>query len=207
MKEKGNLDIGRFGPDVALDRPAYIDPTACVYGKVSLLEGSSLWPYSVIRAENHDIRVGRFSNIQDHAVLHVGSDGPTVIGDFCSIAHHAVLHSATVGDSTLIGIHATLMDGAVIGANCVVAGGAFLTEGTLIPDNSIVMGMPAKAVRQNNNFLQTRRNALIYHRNALAYERGEHRAWCGADFDAWHAEMTAELETEFQRLYPTTTEK
>ena len=92
-------------------------------------------------------------------MLHVSADGPTVIGDYCSIAHHVVLHSATIGDNSLIGINATLMDGVVIGQNCIVAGGSFVTEGTVVPDNSIVMGMPGKVVRSHNAFLKTKRNA------------------------------------------------
>lgn len=198
------MEKQHFGPDVSLDNPAYIDPTARVFGKVSLAEGCSLWPYAVIRAEMHAVEIGRFSNIQDHAVLHVGGGGPTIVGDYCSIAHHVALHSATIGDNSLIGINATLMDGVVIGRNCIVAGGAFLSEGKVVPDNSIVMGMPGKVVRTKNNFLQTRRNALIYHRNGLAYAKGDHRAWCGPDFDTWQAEMLKELEAEFQRLHPET---
>ncbi len=190
-----------LGPDVAIDRPAYIDPTARIFGKVSVSEGASLWPYTVVRAEMHDIRIGRFSNIQDHVVMHVGGGGPTIIGDYCSITHHAVLHSAIVGDNSLIGINATLMDGVVIGENCIVAGAAFLKEGTEIPDNSIVMGTPGRVVRTKNNFMQTRRNALIYHRNAEAYARGEHRAWTGSEFEAWQAGMIEKLEAEYRRLY------
>lgn len=192
----------RFGSEISLDRPAYIDPTARVFGKVFLAEGASLWPYAVIRAENHEVRIGRFSNIQDHAMLHVGAGGPTIVGEYCSIAHHAVLHSATVGDNSLVGINATLMDGVVIGANSIVAGGAFLTEGTVVPEGSIVMGMPGKTVRRKNNFLRTRRNALIYHRNAQAYARGDHRAWTGEEFETWQKTVVADLEAEFRRLYP-----
>ena len=140
MDGLGERHPERFGPHVTLDNPAYIDPTARVYGKVSIEEGASLWPYAVIRAENHHVTVGKFSNVQDHAMLHVSADGPTVIGDYCSIAHHVVLHSATIGDNSLIGINATLMDGVVIGQNCIVAGGSFVTEGTVVPDNSIVHG-------------------------------------------------------------------
>ena len=202
MDNQDDTDACRFGPEVALDNPAYIDPTARVFGKVSLLEGSSMWPYAVIRAENHEVQVGRFSNVQDHAMLHVGAGGPTVIGDYCSIAHHATLHSATIGDNALVGINATVMDGVVVGENCIIAGGAFLTEGAEIPDNSVVMGMPGKVVRRTNNFLRTRRNALIYHRNALAYSRGDHRAWCGPEFEAWNAQLAADLKAAFDRLYP-----
>lgn len=195
----GNPDC--FGPDVALDDPAYIDPTARVYGRVCILEGASLWPYAVIRAENHHVTVGRFSNVQDHAMLHVSADGPTVIGDYCSIAHHAVLHSAEIGDHSLIGIHATVMDGVVIGQNCIVAGGAFLTEGTVIPDNSVVMGMPGKVVRNQNSFLKTKRNAMIYHRNALAYACADHRAWTGPEFDAWNRKVESDLKAEYRALF------
>ena len=85
MDGRGERHPERFGPDVTLDNPAYIDPTARVYGKVSIEEGASLWPYAVIRAENHHVTVGKFSNVQDHAMLHVSADGPTVIGDYCSI--------------------------------------------------------------------------------------------------------------------------
>ena len=115
MDGLGERHPERFGPHVTLDNPAYIVPTARVYGKVSIEEGTSLWPYAVIRAENHHVTVGKFSNVQDHAMLHVSADGPIVIGDYCSIAHHVVLHSATIGDDSLIGINATLMDGVVIG--------------------------------------------------------------------------------------------
>lgn len=198
--DRGN-EADRFGPDVQLDQPAYIDPTARIYGKVSLAEGSSLWPYAVIRAENHHISVGPFSNVQDHTMLHVGARGPTVIGAYCSIAHHAVLHSAVIGDNTLVGIHATLMDDVVVGRNCIIAGGAFLTEGTVIPDNSVVMGMPGKVVRERNNFLATKRNALIYHRNAQAYERGEHRAWSGEEHRAWQEDMNRTLKAEFRQRF------
>lgn len=196
------MEENRFGPDVSIDRPAYIDPTARLFGKITVAEGASLWPYVVARAEMHAVHIGRFSNIQDHAVLHVGGGGPTIIGDYCSITHHAVLHSATIGDNSLIGINVTLMDGVVIGENCIVAGGAFLKEGTVIPDNSIVMGMPGRVARTKNNFLQTRRNALIYHRNALAYARGDHRAWTGPDFVAWQEEILVALNAEYRRLFP-----
>ena len=201
MDDEGKFQEQRFGPEVNLNKPAYIDPTVRIFGKVSILEGASLWPYAVIRAENHHVTVGRFSNVQDHAMLHVSAQGPTVIGDYCSIAHHVVLHSASIGDNTLIGINATLMDGVVVGQNCIGAGGSFLTEGTVIPDNSVVMGMPADVVRNRNAFLKTKRNALIYNRNALAYSRGEHRAWTGKEFEAWNQRVSVELKAEFRKRF------
>ena len=101
---------------------------AQLYGKVSIAEGSSLWPNAVIRAEAQEVRIGRYTNIQDFAMIHIGYDHPTEIGDFCSITHHATVHGASVGDAVLVGIHATLMDGAVIGAGSIVAGGALVKE-------------------------------------------------------------------------------
>lgn len=192
----------RFGPDVTLDRPAFIHDTALVYGKVSIGEGSSLWPYSVIRAEMFDVEIGRFSNIQDGAVIHVGGDGGTKIGDYCSITHQTTIHGAEIGDNTLVGINATVMDGAKIGRNCIIAGGAFVTERAVIPDNSIVMGTPGKVVRTMNNFRQTRRNAMIYWRNAVAFAEGNHRGWSGPAFEAWYERMLADVEADFRRDYP-----
>src|SRR2546423_4753974 len=101
---------------------AYLDPTARVYGQVEMGDNASLWPYSVIRAEGFHVRIGAFSNLQDHVMVHVGYAKPTVVGDHCSITHRAVLHGCTIGDNCLIGIGATVMEGAVIGENCIVAG-------------------------------------------------------------------------------------
>lgn len=158
-----------FAASVRLDRLAYVDPTVRLFGDVQAGEGTSFWPYAVVRAEMHGVRIGRFCNVQDHAVIHIGGTGPTVIGDYCSITHRAVVHGAQIGDNTLVGIGAVLMDGVSVGANCVIAGGAFLSEGTVIPDNSIVMGLPGKVVATRDNFRQCHRNALIYYENARAY--------------------------------------
>lgn len=169
-----------FADSVRLEKPAYVDPTVRMFGDVTAGEGCSFWPYAVIRAEMHGVRIGRFCNIQDHAMLHVGADGPTVIGDYCSITHRVVVHGAEIGDHCLIGIGAVLMDGVKVGRNSVIAGGAFLTEGTVIPENSIVMGLPGKVVATRDNFRQTHRNALIYHENALGYAEGRHDVWADA---------------------------
>jgi carbonic anhydrase/acetyltransferase-like protein (isoleucine patch superfamily) len=173
-----------------------MDPTARAFGAVQIGEGSSLWPYAVIRAESRFVRIGRFSNLQDHVMLHVGYHSPTVIGDFCSITHRVVLHGCTIGDNCLIGIGATVMEGAVIGDNCTIAGHSFVTEGTIIPPNSIVMGTPAKVVREANSFVANRVNAMLYHRNALAYARGDHRAWDGPEYEAAFEQWRKDAERE-----------
>ncbi|WP_072386293.1 gamma carbonic anhydrase family protein [Hyphomicrobium sp. CS1BSMeth3] len=173
---------------------AWIDASASVYGDVTIGEGASLWPGVSIRAELLSVTVGRFVNLQDHVMVHIGYSTPTVIGDYASITHRVVLHGCTIGENCLIGIGATIMDGAVIGANSIVAGHAFVREGQVIPPNSIVMGTPAKVVRTADNFVANRMNAWLYHRNAEAYALGDHRAWTGAEFEKARDAEKARLE-------------
>lgn len=173
---------------------AWIDASASVYGNVAIGEGSSLWPGVVIRAESLSVRIGRFVNLQDHVMVHIGYGTQTVIGDYASITHRVVLHGCTIGENCLIGIGATIMDGAVIGANSIVAGHSFVREGQVIEPNSIVMGTPAKVVRTADNFVANRLNAWLYHRNAQAYAQGNHRAWTGSDFEAAREIEQARLE-------------
>ncbi|MGE0221641.1 MAG: gamma carbonic anhydrase family protein [Acetobacteraceae bacterium] len=182
-----------FGPEVRLDRPAFVDPTARIFGRVSAGEGSSFWPYCVIRAEGAAVRIGRATNVQDGAVIHVGGGRGTVIGDYCSIAHRAVVHGAEVGDDCLIGIGAVVMDGAKLGRGCIVGAMALVPPGTEVPDGSVVMGVPGKVVKTGNNLVATRRNALVYHRNALAYAQGRHDEWRREEFKAWREEMGKRL--------------
>lgn len=179
--------------EIRFPEAAFIHPTALLYGGIRLAHGCSLWPYVVIRAEAFEVRIGRFTNIQDLVMIHIGYETPTVVGDFCSITHRVTLHGCTVGDSCLIGIGATLMDRVVVGENSIVAAHTVLTEGTEIPPNSIVIGAPGKVVRERNNFVANRVNAMLYHRNAIAYRRGEHRAWTGPE----HAAHVRQLEEEF----------
>ena len=160
--------MSRFGPGVILNDPAYIDASAQVYGKVTIENGSSLWPNVVIRSEMHDVQIGKFTNIQDFVMIHIGYATPTRIGDYCSITHHCTIHGCTIGDNCLIGINATIMDNCVIGDNCVIAGHTYLKDNTIIPDNSIVMGLPGKVVRTQNSFVENRQNAMLYHRNAIS---------------------------------------
>jgi carbonic anhydrase/acetyltransferase-like protein (isoleucine patch superfamily) len=180
---------------------AYIDPTALIYGNVEIGDGASLWPYAVIRAESKLVSVGRYTNLQDHVMLHVGYHAPTVVGEFCSITHRVVLHGCTIGDNCLIGIGATIMEGVVIGENSIVAGHSFVADNTIIPPNSIVMGTPAKVVRTVNSFVGNRVNAMLYHRNATAYARGDHRAWDGPEYEAESRRWKSDAEREFSARY------
>ena len=186
----------RLGRDDRFPLASYVDPTARITGRVSIGEGASIWPFTVIRAESMEVRIGRRTNLQDHVMVHIGYTTPTIIGDNCSITHRVVLHGCTVGDDCLIGVGATVMDGAVIGEGSIIAGHSFVREGQLIPPRSIVMGTPAKVVRTIDSRAANRLNAWLYHRNAQHYARGDHRAWDGPEFEAAHAAEKARIAAE-----------
>ncbi|WP_288901184.1 gamma carbonic anhydrase family protein [uncultured Sneathiella sp.] len=185
--------MSEFGPDVIINKAAYLHPSALIYGKVRLEKGVSLWPYTVIRAESEEVVIGEYTNIQDFVMIHIGASTGTIVGSHCSITHHCTLHGCTIGDNCLIGINTTIMDGCVIGNNCIIAGHSFLKEGTVIPDNSIVMGTPGKVVRTQNNYARCRLNAFMYYRNALAFTHGKHREWASE-------ECLKEMQSEMDKL-------
>ena len=164
-----------IGPDVTLHNPAFIHDTALLYGKITIEEGVSIWPYVVMRSEVHEIKVGARTNIQDHVMIHVGYATPTRIGEDCSITHRAVLHGCRLGDRVLIGIGATVMDGAEIGDNSIVAGHAIVTEGSRFPANSILAGSPAKLIKTMDNRAANLMNAQFYRKNAENYASGVER--------------------------------
>lgn len=191
-----------FGPLVTLESPAFIHDTVEIYGKNTIGEGVSIWPRVVMRAEMFENAIGPYSNLQDFAMVHVGSNCGTTVGAYCSITHRATLHGCTLGDNCLIGINATVMDDVVIGENSIVAGHTIVTQGTEIPPNSVVAGVPGKVVRTRNSFVANRMNALLYHRNGLAYAKGEHRVWDGEAARQAIAAERERVEAEFARLYP-----
>ena len=156
----------------------------------------------MIRAEDNDVELGRYVNVQDHAMIHIGYGTGTSIGAYCSITHKATVHGATIGENTLIGINSTVMDGAVVGANCIIGGHCLVPEGKHIPDNSIAVGSPAKVIRTRNNFVANRRNAVLYYWNAMAFARGDHRGWASPEYATWMEARMAEIEQEFRERYP-----
>lgn len=193
MPQWRRIAVPDIGPDVILNNPAFVHPSALLYGKMRVEEHASIWCNVVARAEMYEIVVGPYTNIQDFVMLHVGGSTPTLIGAHCSITHHCTIHGATIGDNCLIGINATIMDGAVIGNNCIVAGHTIVKEKTIIPDNSVVMGAPGKVVRTQNNYVRNRINAYMYFANARAYARGLYREWDRPD-------LPAEIQAEIVRL-------
>jgi carbonic anhydrase/acetyltransferase-like protein (isoleucine patch superfamily) len=135
-------------PSLPSDNSCWVAPTAALMGKIELQTGVSVWFGAVLRGDIELILVGENSNIQDGCMLHTDFGCPLTIGRFCTIGHHAVLHGCTIGDNSLIGIGATVLNRARIGKNCIVGAHALVSEGKVIPDNSLVLGVPGKVVRE-----------------------------------------------------------
>ena len=135
------------GSQPDLDEKTFLADGARVIGAVKMKEFSSIWCNAVARGDVARIEVGRYSNVQDNAVLHVADDHPCIIGDFVTVGHSAVVHGAVVQDHCLIGIGAIVLTGAVVGTGSIVAAGALVREGQVIPPHSLVVGVPAKVVR------------------------------------------------------------
>ncbi|MDQ2893724.1 MAG: gamma carbonic anhydrase family protein [Pseudomonadota bacterium] len=133
-------------PTIGAD--AWIAPSAELIAEVVLGDEASVWFGAVIRADNTPITIGARTNIQEGAMLHSDPGAPLTIGDDCTIGHHAVLHGCTIGARTLIGMGAIVLNRAVIGTDCIVGAGALVTEGKEFPAGSLIVGSPARAVRQ-----------------------------------------------------------
>ena len=153
---------------------AWVADSAQIMGDVVLGEDSSVWFGTVIRGDTETITVGRGSNIQDASVLHADVGKPLTIGDNVTVGHKVMLHGCTIGDETLIGIGAVVLNGAVIGKNCLVGAGALVTEGKEFPDGSMIIGSPAKAVRQLSpeQIEGLKLSARHYMDNARRYKTG-----------------------------------
>ena len=127
---------------------AWVADSAQVLGKVELADDASIWFGTVIRGDTALIRIGRRSNIQDLSVLHADVGMPLTVGDDVTVGHQVMLHGCTIGDGSLIGIGAIVLNGAKIGKGCLVGAGSLVTEGKEFPDGSMIIGSPAKVVRQ-----------------------------------------------------------
>ena len=130
-----------------IDPDAWIAPGTHIIGDVTVMVGASIWFGTTIRGDREPIVVGQGSNVQENSVLHTDPGCPLTIGTNCTIGHKAMLHGCTIGDNSLIGMGATVLNGAVIGRNCLVGANALVTEGKSFPDNSLIVGAPARAVR------------------------------------------------------------
>ena len=153
---------------------AWVAPSAQVMGAVHLHAHSSVWFGAIIRGDNEPITIGEGSNIQDGAMLHSDYGLPLTVGKHVTVGHKVTLHGCQIGDNTLIGMDAVVLNGAVIGKNCVVAAGSLVTEGKSFPDGSMIMGSPAKAVRElEPAFLERiEKSAKGYMANAQRFAKG-----------------------------------
>ncbi|WP_448206260.1 gamma carbonic anhydrase family protein [Azospirillum sp. sgz302134] len=152
----------------------WVAPSATVIGDVLLEEDVSVWWGAVLRAEEERIHIGTGSNVQDNAVLHVDPGFPLTLGRNVTVGHLAMLHGCTVGDGSLIGIGATVLNGARIGRDCLIGAHAFVAEGKEIPDRSLVLGSPGKVVRtlSDEDVERMRSPAKVYQERWKAYGKG-----------------------------------
>lgn len=134
-------------PELPGDGDHWIAPSADVVGRVRVLQDASVWFCAVLRGDNEWITVGEGSNVQDGCVLHTDMGAPLTIGRDCTIGHKAILHGCVIGDNSLVGMGAIILNHARIGRNCLIGAGAFVGEGKTIPDNSLVVGSPGKVIR------------------------------------------------------------
>jgi len=165
--------LGDHSPTVAPD--AYVAPSASIIGNVLLAEHSSVWFAATLRGDNEAISIGAGSNVQDGAVMHTDPGFALTVGDHVSVGHQAMLHGCTVGEGSLIGIQSVVLNAAIIGRGCLVGAGAVITERKVFADGTLILGAPAKVVRdltaeERENLLKVAANYAArgaYYRNHL----------------------------------------
>jgi carbonic anhydrase/acetyltransferase-like protein (isoleucine patch superfamily) len=144
------FSLDGYKPDLAENGACYVAETAVLIGKVRLKPGASVWFGAVLRGDNEWIEIGERSNVQDNCTFHTDPGFPLVVGTGSTIGHNVILHGCTIGDGTLIGMGSIVMNGAQVGKNCIVGAGALIRERMVIPDNSLVVGSPARKIRDND---------------------------------------------------------
>ncbi len=161
-------------PSVADEARLWIAPNAQVIGRVHLGLDVSIWFGAVLRGDNDEIWIGNRTNVQDGAVLHVDPGYPLTLGEGVTVGHRAIVHGCTIKGGTLVGMGATILNGAQIGQNCLVGANALVTEGKTFPDNSLIVGAPAKVVRtlDEGAVAKLRSTSETYVANACRYARG-----------------------------------
>lgn len=157
-------------------KEVFIADTARVFGKVHLGDQVSVWFGAVIRGDADEISIGKESNIQDNAIVHADEGVPCTIGNGVTVGHAAIVHGCTVGDHSLIGMRATVMNGAIIGRFCVIGAHTLITEGKEIPDYSLVMGSPGKIIKTLTveEAERIKQSAAHYVQNAADYVSGKY---------------------------------
>lgn len=163
-----------FRPE-QVDASVFIAQGAVVVGDVTLKQNASVWFNAVLRGDIEPIAIGADTNIQDGAVLHGDPGFPVVIGTGCTIGHQAIVHGAQVSDNTLVGMGAILLNGVSVGPNCIIGAGALLTQGKQFPANSLILGSPARVVRELSpeEIAANRISAQNYSHKAQAFKATE----------------------------------
>ena len=153
---------------------AFVAPTAVIIGSVALGHEASVWWGAVLRGDYDTITVGARTNIQDNCVVHMDEGYPVTLGARVTVGHKAVLHGCTIGDNSLVGINAVVMNAVVVGENCLIGSNTLLTEGKEIPPRSLVLGSPGKVVREltDEEVDDITRFSDRYVRNAHRYQAG-----------------------------------
>jgi carbonic anhydrase/acetyltransferase-like protein (isoleucine patch superfamily) len=161
-------------PDLPADGLYWVAETASVVGKVRLKSDESIWYGSVLRGDNEWIEIGARSQVQDNSTLHTDPGFPLTVGEDCVIGHNVVLHGCSIGDASLIGMGAIVLNGAKIGKNCLVGAGALVLAGKEFPDNTVILGTPAKAVKASDEAVRAEiaRAAGVYVKRWKQYAAG-----------------------------------
>ena len=165
--------LGNLVPRTPTADRFWIAPDAHVVGQVDLGLDVGIWFGSVLRGDNEPIVIGDGSNVQEGVMIHTDPRFPVTIGKGCTIGHHAIVHGCTIGDNTLVGMGATILNGAKIGSDCLIGANALITEGKEFPDNSLIVGSPARIVRtlDENAVAGLRLSAENYVRNWQRFAR------------------------------------
>lgn len=140
--------LGDAKPEFPDDDEFWVAPNASIIGRVRLRRNASVWFGAVLRGDNEWIEIGENSNVQDNSVIHTDIGMPTIVGANVTIGHNVILHSASIADFTLVGMGSTVLSGAKIGSYCLIGANTLIPEGSEIPPNSLVLGQPAKVIRQ-----------------------------------------------------------
>jgi len=171
---------------------SFVHPTSCLYGQYKLEANVSVWPFVVMRAEDHYIQINERTNIQDGTIIHVGYKHPVNIGKNCTIGHKVLIHGATIGDDCIIGSGAMILDGAVIENGCVVEAGTIIREGKIVKNTN---GDKALEQTIKNRFL-----SIMYYENAKAYSEGNYRLWSEPEFKQKQKNVLLQMLKEAKNL-------
>ncbi|MBN9073887.1 MAG: gamma carbonic anhydrase family protein [Rhizobiales bacterium] len=161
-------------PELADAASIWIAPDASVIGRVVVGRDVGIWFGAALRGDTEPIRIGDGTNVQEHTIMHTDAGFPLEIGKGCTVGHRALLHGCTIGDNSLIGMGAIVLNGARIGSNCLVGAGALVTERKEFPDNSLIVGSPARVVRtlDAEAVERLRWSARHYMENARRFKAG-----------------------------------